>query len=336
MNNQNLECFRKALINHRDSLQDWLCSNSNQKQIRLASTEQNEVLQLIAEIKNALVKIEKGDFGKCLECGEDVEFEQLEYDFTSCLCLSHYSEAQLRTLERELELASRVQKDLLPCCLPALPETQIAAHTESARIVGGDYYDFFEFQNTTQGLAIADVMDKGLPASMLMSNLQASLRILGPEHSSLDALAKRLNKFFLHNLNLIRFISVFLAAIDVKTKTLQYCNAGHHPPLWWQGCSQTIHWLQPTGPALGLTAHAKYNSKSVNYANGDLFVFYTDGLIEAGNNKGQEFGEESMAAFVKEHQYWSPDEILNGLLAAAKNCTDRFHDDVTLIVLKVE
>jgi len=177
-------------------------------------------------------------------------------------------------------------------------------------------------------------MDKGLPASMLMSNLQASLRILGPQHNTPDGLAERLNNLFLNNLNLIRFISIFLAAIDADSGTLEYSNAGHHPPLWWQASSKSFDWLSPTGPALGLTRDARYRSESINYNSGDLFVFYTDGLVEAHQN-GEEFGEERLASYVKNHIQQSADKLLYGLLETARNFADKFHDDVTLLLVKI-
>ncbi|MFQ5753977.1 MAG: SpoIIE family protein phosphatase [bacterium] len=335
MNDKNLERFRRALKQNRDTLLEWLESDAPHKEVHLGGAQKSEVLLLVSELKEALGRVDSGEFGRCEICGKDVETKQLEYDFTSCVCLTHYSEPQLHALEKELELVSKVHKDLLPRSVPKLPGIQIAAYTESARIVGGDYYDFFNFRNNMHGLAIADVMDKGLPASMLMSNLQASLRILGPELNSPDDLTERLNRLFRHNLNLIRFISIFLAAIDLNSKTLKYCNAGHHPPLYWQRSSQSFNWLQPTGPALGLMRDSRYKTKSIRFDSGDLFVFYTDGLVEAGDQNGYEFGEERLTAFVKAHLQASPDELLQGLLTTTRNFTVKFQDDVTLMILKV-
>jgi sigma-B regulation protein RsbU (phosphoserine phosphatase) len=334
MNTQTLERFRSALQQNRDTLLQWLESDSASKGVHLGGTQPSQVMQLISELKAALQHIESGEFGKCKVCSDDVDTELLEYDFTSSSCLSHYSDAQRRTLERELQLVSKVQRDLLPCKAPSLPGIEIAAHTESARIVGGDYYDFFKCPNDAQGLAMADVMDKGLPASLLMSNLQASLRILGPEAETLESLAERLNRLFRRNLSLIKFISIFLGAIDVRTKTLMYCNAGHHPPLWWQASRQAFQWLGPTGPALGLTSDPRYSSQSVKFSTGDVLVFYTDGLVEAGNH-GEPFAETRLQAFVREHLNQSPKQLLDGLLAAARNFAGRFADDVTLMVVRV-
>ncbi len=335
MDNNELERFRSTLQTHRDALLEWLDSDSPNKEMHLTGSSNRDVRQLITELKTALERVGSGEFGKCEQCDGEVETDRLLVDFTQCLCLEHYSKEQLRKLEAELELVSQVQKDLLPCKVPTLPGIEIAAHTEPAGIVGGDYYDFYKCQSGAQGLVIADVMNKGLPASMLMSNLQASLRILGPQVKGIDVLAKRLNAFFVHNLNLIRFISIFLAAIDIKTKTLKYCNAGHHPPLWWQSETESVQWLCPTGPALGLTHDPRYTSESVGFNSGDLFVFYTDGLVEAQNQSGQTFDEKRLAVYVRNNLHKTADQLLNGIHQTAKEFAGRFHDDVTLVVLKV-
>ena len=128
-------------------------------------------MQVISQLDDALKRINTGNFGKCEECSDnsDVEIERLEMDYTTCVCISHYSERQIRALERDLELAARVQKQLLPRCVPALSGIEIAAHTEPAHIVSGDYYDFLLCPDGSQGVVVADVMGKGLAASMLMS-----------------------------------------------------------------------------------------------------------------------------------------------------------------------
>lgn len=334
MDGQTLDRFRRALKDNRDTLLQWLESEPDRKNVHLGGEDESKVLQMIADLRVALESVENGNFGKCTVCDGDVDTELLEYDFTSSMCLSHYSEEQMRTLQRELELVSQVQRDLLPYKTPVLPGLEIATHTESARIVGGDYYDFFECRDRTQGLVIADVMDKGLPASMLMANLQASLRILGPESETLESLAERLNRLFRRNANLIKFISIFLGAMDLPNKTLTYCNAGHHPPLWWQASSKAINWLPPTGPALGLTADPRYASQSIQITAGDVLIFYTDGLVEAGSD-GEQFGEERLRNYVQKNLRQSPDAMVKGLLSTARQFAGRFTDDVTLMAVRV-
>ncbi len=334
MDQKNIQKFHNALSQHRDKLLDWLNSDGNDKGLHLGGHSTQEVLKAVSELKEALESIEHGNFGECEVCHETVEPELLELDYTQCVCLSHYPEEQIRALENDLELASKVQRELLPCCVPALQDIQIAFYAEPARIVGGDYFDFFAFKNGHQGVAIADVMGKGLPASMLMSNLQASLRILGPQYNELNSLMEKLNELFQRNLKLIRFITIFLAAIDAKTGTVEYCNAGHHPPVFWEASTKNIHWLQPTGPAIGLTRDAQFQSDVINIKAGDLLVLYTDGLVESRNNNGEEFGEDRLASFVRENHHKSTDDFIKDLRDEAAGFAKKFHDDLSLLAIK--
>jgi sigma-B regulation protein RsbU (phosphoserine phosphatase) len=289
---------------------------------------------IIAKHDEALEQIEHGEFGKCTKCSGEVELERLELDFTTQVCLSHYSDNKLKTLERDLELAAKVQKQLLPHMLPALKGIKIAAHTEPAEIVGGDYFDFFPYTNGAQGIAVADVMGKGLAASMLMSNLQASLRILGPDHHELDKLAGRLNELFRYNVKLISFITLFLLKIDTKANTLQYCNAGHNPALYWNSKSKELTKLNSTGPAIGLANNIDFNAEEFHYSEGDLLLLYTDGITEARNADKEEFGETRLETYLKENLDKNADAIISGLRQKAKDFCGKLQDDATLLVVK--
>ncbi len=337
MDNIALNRFRHALTKHRDTLLEWISTDSPYKDVHLGSANSKDIFHVIRELKDALERIDSGKFGYCAECNGEVEPERLTLDFTTSVCLDHYSKDQLHALENDLELAAKVQHQLLPGYIPSLPGIQIAVHAEPARIVGGDYYDFFQYNNSTaQGIALADVMGKGLPASILMSNLQASLRIFGPEHDELHALAARLNELFRYNLTLIRFISMVLVKIDVDSGILHYCNAGHNPPLWWHAASNSIKWLDPTGPAIGLTHDPEYKSKRLRLGSGDLILLYTDGLTEAQNLNGEEFGVDRVVSYIRDHVGESSDALLAGLRQTAANFAGGFQDDVTMLLLSVQ
>ncbi|MCP5050782.1 MAG: PP2C family protein-serine/threonine phosphatase [bacterium] len=334
MTKEELNKFRRFLTGHRDLLDTWLKSEEESKKEQLCQSTLREVEEVVTEHETCITLIDEGKFGQCSQCEDTVEPERLELDFTTSVCLSHYSEPQKRLLERDLELAAKVQRQLLPYAVPALSGVRIAAHTEPAHVVGGDYFDFFPYADGNQGVIIADVMGKGLSASMLMSNLQASLRILGPEHHRLDMLAKRLNELFLHNIKLISFISMFLVRIDEKAGTLHYCNAGHNPALHWNAAAKTIDWLKPTGPAIGLTKHAAFKSKDLLFAPGDLLLLYTDGLIEAQNQKDEDFGKERIENYVRKNTHQSANDFLTELREQARDFCENFHDDVTMVVIK--
>jgi sigma-B regulation protein RsbU (phosphoserine phosphatase) len=336
MNEDQLNTFHDKISQHRDELLKWLNSDSEYKQIHIGNSKVREVLDVVSELKDVLEKIEEKKYGTCEVCQGEVEIEQLELDCTRRVCLDCYSDQQLRALERDLELAAKVQKQLLPGCLPSLKNVQISVMSEPASIVGGDYYDFFDCKIGMQGLVIGDVMGKGLPASMLMSNLQASLRILGPEYHDLGRLAERLNELFLYNTKLIRFISLFLGLIDEENERLLYCNAGHHPPILFRASTNSIKTLSPTGPAIGLTPQADFYQETIRFTKGDTLLLYTDGLSEARNESGEEFGEGRIIDFIKTHHNQSVENIQRSLYKYVKQFAHKIDDDATMMIVKVD
>ncbi len=334
MKDRVLDQFRQSIAKHRDDLMQWLNDTENKKSIHLGTAAVSEVLAEMEEFKALLRQIDDNAFGRCVVCDGEVELERLEQDYSKNICLDCYSEEQLRELERDLELAAKVQQQLLPACVPSIEGIGFAVKYASAHVVGGDYHDFFILKNGQQGFAIGDVMGKGLAASMLMSNLQASLRILGPDYDRPDQLTDHLNRLFRCNLKLIRFISLFIGALDVSNHKLYYCNAGHHAPLLWQLSDKDIRWLSPTAPAIGLIAEPEFKYESIPVSTGDLLVLYTDGLIEARNQYKQEFGEQRLAGFIKENHQLSAEDFVDRLWKLLKDYTAHNFDDTTLMAIK--
>ncbi|MDZ7290193.1 MAG: PP2C family protein-serine/threonine phosphatase [candidate division KSB1 bacterium] len=340
MDTKILQHFRENLLQKRQNLLDWLKNTpAPKKQIHLGPANEQKVLAHLQVLDAALAKANDQTLGLCQVCHEYVEPDRLEMDFTVCVCIDHYSDEQKRRLEAELELAHKFQKALLPQQLPEIPGLQIAAFSQPAEIVGGDYFDFFHFRDHTHGLAIADVMGKGLPASMLMASLQASLRILGPENDSPAALAQRLNGLFCHNIHLIKFITLFLGSFDPETRVLKYCNAGHNPPLLFRRDAKGPHqgqWLQPTGAAIGLAESFTFGMDTVVLSPGDILVLYTDGVTEAMNSNREEFGEARIVDLVRQNADMSAGELILALRLALREFTgvQSYTDDLTVMVAK--
>jgi len=340
--NLKLEKFKYLLQKHRDNISSWLNIKASDTEIIMCcdlSTESDtETIkdQLVTnKIEHALEQIDKGEFGKCIKCEGEVEEERLALDFTTCVCLDHYSESQIRELEKDLVLAAKVQKQLFPQDVPGIPGVQLAVRSEPSKIVGGDYFDFFSIGKNMQALTIADVMGKGLPASMLMSNLQASLRILGPENNKLEKTVSRLNELFRYNLKTIKFITLVVAAIDIEQSKLFYCNAGHNPPLWLKHKENSFELLNPTGPAIGIFSEPEYKSAQIEFNPGDIFLFYTDGLTEAKSGE-DEFGEKRLENFLLENREKTTQQILTQLFDAVKKHSTSDNDDMTALVIKIE
>ena len=238
-------------------------------------------------------------------------------------------------LQEELNIAREIQQGLLASEFNIVDGWKIFGKNVPSLEVGGDYFDFFPFRGDMQAFTIADVMGKGLPASMLMSNLQASLRILGPENDKIENTVTRLNELFRYNLKTIKFITLFIAAIDVENNILHYCNAGHNPPLWLKNKTDEIELLNPTGPALGIITEPEYKTEQIAFSSGDIFLFYTDGLTEAQQND-EEFGEEKLKRFLRQNRDKSAQQILEELFYSVKKFSNKDLDDLTSILIKVD
>jgi sigma-B regulation protein RsbU (phosphoserine phosphatase) len=337
-----LEKFKYLLQKHRDNISNWISRRLPETEIIMCCDLNNESNtekikdQLVThKIEQALEKIDSGQFGKCTMCDGEVEEERLALDFTTCVCLDHYSESQIRELEKDLALAAKVQKQLFPQDVPSIPGIQLAVRSEPSKIVGGDYFDFFSIGENMQATTIADVMGKGLPASMLMSNLQASLRIIGPENNKLEKTVFRLNELFRYNLKTIKFITLVIAAIDIEHNRLLYCNAGHNPPLWLKQKTNSFELLNPTGPAIGLFSEPEYKSAQVEFRSGDVLLFYTDGLTEAKSDE-DEFGEKRLEKFLLENREKTAQQILTQLFDTVKKHSTSDNDDMTALLIKIE
>ena len=334
MNEEELKIFQENLLKHRDDLIKFIETDAPHRDLNLKGAAIKDVLKVVNEVKTALEKIDNHTFGQCTLCEGEVETERLHQDFTTRVCLGHYTEEEITNLERDLELSAKLQRQLLPCCSPCLKNLQFAHFIKPAGIVGGDFYDFFTLPRNRQGGVIADVMGKGLPASMLLANIQASLQTLGPEYENLSLLASKLNNLFRYNTTLIRFISLCLVSIDVELNRIEYCNAGHHPPLFWNSREKKAQWLKPTGPAIGLTHNANYNTGTIDTMDNDLLIMYTDGIVEARNDEGVEFGEELLLEYVRTNCHQTAQDFLNGLYKEAEDFAGKFQDDIALMVIK--
>ena len=184
----------------------------------------------LEHVEKCLEKVECGELGVCEVCHEGVDTSLLEMDYTAQVCLEHLSREEISKLELELELAQNVQRSLLPQQLPDSAYLEFSAFSRPAQLIGGDYFDFFQFADGGQGLTIADVAGHGVSAALHMASIQALLRTLIPANSSpLDVLS-HIQRLLIHNVNFSNFVTIFLASFDHTTHTLKYTNAGHTPP----------------------------------------------------------------------------------------------------------
>ena len=342
MDSSLLTRIQATLLERRHNLTEWIHHTPAQKKrVRFGPAGEQAAQEYLRVLDTALEKAEEKTFGACEICHGPIEVNRLEMDYTTNVCVDDLSEEQKRRLERDLELSQQVQQALLPQQAPDIPGMELAAFSQPARIVSGDYFDFFRFQDSTHGLAIADVVDKGMAASLLMASLQASLRILVPGNDDPARVVENLNALFCHNIRLIQFVTLFLGRFNHETRTLEYCNAGHNPPLLLrQPASREEHivWLEPTGAAIGLVEQFQFATATVTLAPGDILVLYTDGVTEAMNPQQEQFGTERLAEFVRHESSLPAQDLLRELRRRLQEFTHDQPpmDDTTAIVLKVQ
>jgi phosphoserine phosphatase RsbU/P len=242
---------------------------------------------------------------------------------------------QLQLQKQEIADARAIQQGLLPKEIPQLPGYEIASAWQSALTVGGDYFDILPFGEETLGLCIADVAGKGLSAALLMSNLQAAVRGLASPSLPPDSLCSRLNALLCRNMTSDRFITFFYAQLFGPTRLFRYTSAGHNPPFLLHA-DGTHQRLQEGGGVLGVFPNQKFDLGSAQLAPGDRVILFTDGVTEANNPEGEEFGEARLLGLLEQNRASSAGELQKRILnAAAAFSGGHWHDDITLLVLAV-
>jgi phosphoserine phosphatase RsbU/P len=236
--------------------------------------------------------------------------------------------------EQELTRALEIQRGLLPKDLPQLRGTELAGAWQPARTVGGDYFDVVRFSDTRLGICVGDVSGKGLTAALLMSNLQAAFRAFATAQASPAEVCGKLNSFVSGNVAHDKFITFFYAALDTEKRTLVYENAGHCPALLFHANGGT-EFLRGNGAVLGVIPEWKYVDETVQLAPGDRLFFYTDGVTEAQDEAGEEFGYDRLvkAAASSDGQESAAAANRRVMEKVASFCKGHFLDDVTVVVL---
>jgi sigma-B regulation protein RsbU (phosphoserine phosphatase) len=248
-------------------------------------------------------------------------------------------------LNRELAMAVEVQRRLLPAQSPDTELLELAGFCEPARGVGGDYYDFIVRDDSQLGIAIADVSGKGLPAALLMSTVQATLRSLAARHGpssngkvSLAETVGTLNRLLCDSTGGANYVTFFYAQFDPGTKRLAYVNAGHNPPLYLGADGiDDFQQLSCGGLIVGAFRDCIYEQGWIDTKPGDLLFAYTDGLTEALNRNGEEFGEDRIKETLRAHSLASVDEIRTELVRRVREwCAGApQYDDLTFVIMKV-
>lgn len=244
--------------------------------------------------------------------------------------------AARQVLEHELDLAREIQKSFLPARCPTVPGYELAAAWRSARRVGGDFYDFMLLSNGNVGIAIADVADKGVPAALFMALSRTLMRATSMSGRTPSDALRRTNTLIMSDARSDLFVTVFYGLLHPRSGSFTYANAGHNPPLWLNVRSGAVRRLVQHGMALGVMLDMPLAEHMIQIEPGDVLALYTDGVTEALNIEGEEFGVDRLEQVMKAHAAGSAEDIVAAIEAAVDEYVGNEppFDDFTLVVLK--
>ena len=256
--------------------------------------------------------------------------EKIEEQIERCRLMRH-----VRSQRQEEEQEAReIQKSLLPSVIPNIPGYAVSASTQPMGFVGGDYYDVTRISDSKTAFCIADAAGKGLPAALLMSNLQATLKSLIGECTQPREVCTRANRILFDIMPANKFISFFYGVLDTKANRLTYCNAGHCPPILIREDGRPCA-LNNSGAVFGHFSSWPYEQTDVEFRRGDCLLMFSDGVVEASDADGNQFGEERLAQLTRDSGTGTAHSLRSELLQAVSvHCHGQFQDDATLIVLR--
>lgn len=298
------------------------------------------VVDNIVRINSSLAKITEGNLDVVVDVRSNSEFASLSNDINSTVVtLKRYiSEAEAR-IDKELEFARSIQHSALPSVFPPFPnrkELDIYALMETAKEVGGDFYDFYFVGEDKFVFLIADVSGKGIPAAMFMMTAKTLLKGFAEAGGTVDEVFTRTNEKLCENNDAAMFVTAWMAVIDLKTGLVEFVNAGHNPPLIRRKNGKFEYLKSRAGFVLAGMDDLKYRKSELRLEAGDEVFLYTDGVTEATNAQTELYGEERLLAFMNTLRDYSADEVC----AAVKADVDAFvgeapqFDDITMVYFR--
>jgi sigma-B regulation protein RsbU (phosphoserine phosphatase) len=313
-----------------------------------ASSGAQDVARLLEEVDAALRRMDVGTFGLCEACGDTVEADRLLADPLTRFCLDHLTSIEQRALEEDLELASRIQRELLPK-RDARPGRQdghsapggpggvigweIDYHYQAVGPVSGDYCDLMQGDGGQTYFLVGDVAGHGVAAALLMSHLSATLRTLISVGLPVSQLMERASRVFCES-TLAAHYATLVCVRASSSGEIEVCNAGHPPPLVIRASG--IARLDATGLPIGMFCSESFTSQSLRLEPGETLLLYTDGLLEAQNSDGMEYGIERLCALAAPAATLAPKALLAACLRdlASFRGTVASTDDLTIMAVR--
>jgi sigma-B regulation protein RsbU (phosphoserine phosphatase) len=272
------------------------------------------LVRLLQEVDSALERMNAGGYGLCDVCHDGIESDRLLADPLLRTCLDHLTPDDQRHLEEDLDLAARIQRKLLPPKSLKASGWESCYHYEPAGSVSGDYCDFISSESGDGSLYIllGDVSGKGIAASMLMAHLHALFRGLISAGSTLESLAQRANRIFCESTISTHYATLVLARADADG-TVIICNSGHPAPLLIR--ANELRALEATGLPIGMFCELEYAAQKIHLQSGDALLLYTDGLTEARDASGNEYGEDRLKLLASGRRNLSPQDLVAAVIA---------------------
>ena len=316
--------FREQLLERRERLNSAMA----------VSRQGENLVALLDEVDSALARLDQGTYGLCEACHETVEKSRLLADPLVRYCLDHLTAEQRRVLQDDLDLASQIQRELLPLENLALDGWQVAYHYRTLGAVSGDYCDVITSVEDGRDwfFVLGDASGKGVAASMLMAHLHAIFRALVATGLPTHQLVERASRVFCES-TVSPYFATLVCGRARTSGEVELCNAGHCPPLLIQAGQVTR--LEATGLPLGLFREGRYSVQTLRLLPGDTLLLYTDGLTEARNVADEEYGEERLANVAGERHAPRPRSLLDACLddLSAFLSGTPLKDDLTLMAI---
>lgn len=292
-----------------------------------------EVTRLLQEVDAALQRMAAGTFGLCETCADPIETDRLLADPLTRFCLDHLRPAEQRALQQDLDLASRIQRELLPKADARLDGWEIAYHYRPAGPVSGDYCDLIPGAAGEVYFLIGDVAGKGVAAAMLMAHLSAMLRTLISLGLPLGDLVERASRVFCES-TLPTHYATLVCGRASSSGEIEVCNAGHPPPLVIRAGAITP--LEATGLPIGMFCSERFSSRIERLTAGDTLLLYTDGLTEAQNPAGADYGVERLSALAASTVQLRPKALVDACLRdlGTFRGAPGLADDLTIMALR--
>ena len=292
-----------------------------------------EVTRLLQEVDAALRRLEMGTFGLCETCHDPIEADRLLSDPLTRFCLDHLTAGEQRALEQDLDLASRIQRELLPKPDTRLDGWEIAYHYQPAGPVSGDYCDLIRGRGGEWYFAVGDVAGKGVAAAMLMSHLSAMLRTLISVGLPLATLMERASRVFCES-TLPSHYATLVCGCASASGDIEICNAGHPPPLILR--ESGISRIEATGLPIGMFCSEQFSSQTVRLEPGESLLLYSDGLIETQSTAGVEYGSERLSALAASEARGVPIDVVGACVqdVARFRGARPLTDDLTVMAVR--